>query len=96
MDLAIARNFPIGGSRQAQFRVDAFNVFNATVFSARSSTVQFVSPTDQTVRNPQFNADGSIATSGSVLRVKPQDAGFGAATAAQAMRTVQIQLRFQF
>jgi len=28
--------------------------------------------------------------------VKPQDAGFGAATAAQAMRTVQIQLRFQF
>jgi hypothetical protein len=96
VDLAIARNFPVGGSKSAQLRIDLFNAFNSTIYSNRSSTVQFVSPTDQTVRNPQFNADGSIATSGSVLRVKPQDAGFGAATAAQANRTVQLQLRFQF
>jgi len=94
VDLAIARNFPLGGSRQAQFRVDLFNAFNATVYSNRAAQVQFVSPTDQTVRNPQFNADGTLVQSPN--RLIPQNAGFGAVTAAQAMRTVQVQLRFQF
>ena len=54
--------------RQAQLRIDAFNAFNANVYSARSSTVQFVSPTDQTVRNPQFNADGTLVQT----RLQPQ------------------------
>ena len=50
------------------------------------------SPTDQTVRNPQYNADGTLVQT----RLTPQNAGFGAVTAAQAMRSVQLQLRFQF
>jgi len=29
-------------------------------------------------------------------RLIPQNAGFGAVTGAQAMRTAQVQLRFQF
>jgi hypothetical protein len=31
-----------------------------------------------------------------VQRIKPQDAGFGAVTGAQAMRSLQAQIRFQF
>ena len=35
MDLAIARNIRLGGSRQVQFRVDMFNAFNAVVINGR-------------------------------------------------------------
>ena len=92
LDLAIARNFPLGGSRQAQLRIDLFNAFNSVVFNAVSTQLQLNSPTDQTVRNPQFNADGTLVST----RLIPQNAGFGAVTGAQAMRTAQVQLRFQF
>ena len=91
-DLSIARNIRLGGNRQAQFRIDAFNVFNTVVISGRVSQLQLNSPTDLTVRNPQFNADGTL----NPARVKPKDAGFGAANAAQDMRSIQVQLRFQF
>ena len=92
VDLAIARNFPLGGSRSAQFRIDLFNAFNTVVYNARQTQLQLNSPTDQTVRNPQYNADGSLVQT----RLTPQNAGFGAVTGAQPMRTAQIQLRFQF
>jgi hypothetical protein len=54
--------------------------------------MQLTSPTNQTLTNNQFNADGSLNTA----RVKPNQAGFGAVTGAQAMRSVQAQVRFQF
>jgi hypothetical protein len=92
VDLAIARNFPLGGSRNVQFRIDLFNAFNAVVYNSFATQLQLNSPTDQTVRNPQFNADGTLVAT----RLTPQNAGFGAATGAQAMRTAQLQLRFQF
>ena len=69
-----------------------FNVFNTSVIDGRVTQLQLNSPTDLTVRNAQFNADGTL----NQARVKPRDAGFGAASTAQAMRTIQIQLRFQF
>ena len=98
VDLAIARNIRVGKSRQVQFRLDMFNAFNTVVFSGRQTQLQLNSPTDLTIRNPQFNADGSLATTGTpaVQRIKPQDAGFGAVTGAQAMRSLQAQIRFQF
>jgi hypothetical protein len=92
LDFAIARNFRIGGSRTAQFRVDLFNAFNAVVISNRVTQLQLTNPTAQAVRNNQYNADGSL----NQQRLTPRTAGFGAATAAQGMRSVQIQLRFQF
>ncbi|HTL01748.1 MAG TPA: carboxypeptidase-like regulatory domain-containing protein [Vicinamibacterales bacterium] len=92
LDLAIARNIPVGGSRSAQFRIDLFNALNSVVYSNRVTQLQLTNPIDQVVRNPQFNADGTV----NAARIKPTDAGFGAVTAAQAMRTVQVQLRFQF
>jgi hypothetical protein len=75
-----------------QFRLDMYNAFNTVIYNGRVTALQLNSPTDQTVRNPQFNADGSpVAT-----RLRPQDAGFGGVTGAQAMRTMQAQIRFQF
>jgi hypothetical protein len=92
VDFAIARNFRIGGSRTAQFRVDVFNAFNAVVFDSRVTQLQLTNPTTQVVRNNQYNADGSLNQE----RLTPRTAGFGAANGAQPMRSVQIQLRFQF
>ncbi len=45
-----------------------------------------------TITNNQFNADGSVNTA----RLSPATAGAGAATGAQAMRSVQMQIRFTF
>jgi hypothetical protein len=93
LDLAIARNISLGGGRQVQFRLDAFNVLNAIVFNARQQVIQYNNPADPTtIRNNQYNADGTVNTA----RLLPQAAGAGAATAAQAMRSLQVQLRFQF
>ena len=92
LDLAIARNIRLGGARQIQLRVDLFNALNSTIFNARVNQLQLNSPTDPTVRNPQYLADGTIDPA----RLKPRDAGFGAVTGAQAMRSMQLQIRFQF
>jgi len=104
LDLAIARNIRLGGGRNFQIRLDAFNVFNTYIINNENRSVQFTSPTDLTVRNAQYNPDGTLAAN----RLTPRNAGFGAATSAvnrQAdggiggnsyNRTVQIAFRFQF
>jgi hypothetical protein len=91
-DLAIARNFRMGGARQLQFRLELFNAFNTVVYNSRVSTVQLNSPTDQTVRNSQYLPDGSLDPT----KLLPRNAGFGAVNGAQAMRSVQLQFRFSF
>ncbi|MEO5742502.1 MAG: hypothetical protein ABIS29_18095 [Vicinamibacterales bacterium] len=92
LDLAIARNVPLGGNRRAQIRADLFNALNSVVYNARQSQLQLNSPTDQTVRNAQYLPDGSVDPN----RLTPRNAGFGSVTGAQAMRSVQLQIRFQF
>jgi hypothetical protein len=92
VDLAIARNIRLGGGRQVQLRLDAFNAFNQTIFSGRQGQIQYNSPTDLFIRNNQFNADGSLNQS----KLKPKDAGFGAVTGAQGMRNLQLTARFSF
>ena len=92
-DLSVMRNIRVGGSRQLQFRIDAFNVFNSVVLNARQNQLQLNNPSDPTTsRNPQYNADGTLVST----RLTPANAGFGAATAAQPLRAVQMQLRFMF
>ena len=91
-DLAISRNFPLGGGRNIQVRADLFNAFNTVVYDDFQDTLQLVSPTNQTVRNSQFNDDGTINED----RLIPRNAGFGAVQGAMNMRSVQLQLRFQF
>jgi hypothetical protein len=92
VDLAIARNIRIGGGRQIQLRLDVFNAFNVAVITGRQSTVQYNTPTDQTLRNSETLADGSVDPN----RLTPKNAGFGAATGAQTMRNLQLTARFSF
>jgi len=86
------RKFRFGASRVAEFRIDAFNVLNTVVFNARNTTLALNSPTNPTMREAQYNADGSLVQT----RLTPNQAGFGAVTGAAALRTIRAQIRFQF
>jgi hypothetical protein len=92
IDLAIARNIRLGGTRQLQVRLDAFNAFNVVVINGRQAQIQYVSPTNLTIRNSQMRPDGSLDPA----RLTPRTAGFGAATSAQAMRRIQFMVRLSF
>jgi hypothetical protein len=92
VDLAIARSIRLGGGRNLLFRLDAFNAFNAVIYSARNTTVNYRSPTDLTILNSETLPDGSVDPA----RKAPKNAGFGAATFAQPMRTLSLIVRFQF
>jgi carboxypeptidase family protein len=98
-DLAIARNIRVGGGRLVQLRLDAFNAFNTAIITGRNTTITYTSPTDQTVRNSQYLADGTVDPN----RIQPRNAGFGAANAwstnqinTNYTRFIQFTLRFQF
>jgi len=93
VDLAIARNIRVfGGDRELQLRVDVFNVFDSVVYSARNTTLQVASPTSLVQTNNQYDAAGNLVAT----RLTPQNSGFGAATGANDLRRVQVQIRFQF
>jgi Carboxypeptidase regulatory-like domain len=91
-DFAIQRTIRMGGTKNLQLRVDVYNAFNTVIFNGRQTNVQFNSATDFTVRNSQFRADGTMDPA----RTQPNQAGFGAATGAMALRTVQFIARFNF
>jgi hypothetical protein len=92
IDMALAKRFQFGGNRSLQFRFQVFNVFNAVIINDRNRNVIYRSPTDQTVVNSQYLADGSVDPT----RLTPRTAGFGAATGAQPLRNMQVQVRFGF
>jgi hypothetical protein len=73
-------------------RADVFNAPNTVIYNGRQTTIQFNSPTDLTVRNSQFQSDGTVDPN----KLKPNQAGFGAVTGAAGARVVQGQIRFQF
>src|SRR5204862_7524030 len=99
-DLAVARNIRLGkGGRQLQLRADAFNLFNQAAINGRQNQIQYNSPTDQTIRNSQTLADGTNDPN----RLKPNQAGFGAANGrvvnqvnGNYQRVIQITVQFQF
>jgi len=92
IDMRMSRNFRFAGGKQFSIEFDTFNTFNIVNINARNSTISLTSPTDQTVRNSQFLADGTLDQT----KVLPKNAGFGAATGATAMRTARMYIRFQF
>ena len=92
VDLAIVRNVRLGGNRTFQLRLDVFNAFNTVVITDRERNITYKSPTDLTIVNSETLPDGSIDPA----RTTPRTAGFGAATNAQAMRNLQLQIRFGF
>ena len=67
-------------------------MFNTVVITDRERNVIYRSPTDLTIVNSQTLPDGSLDPA----RLTPRTAGFGAATNAQAMRNLQVHLRFAF
>jgi hypothetical protein len=94
-NLSLARIFRIGSNeqRRLEFRLDGYNVFNAVVINARNTTMQLASPSaPTTILNSEYNANGTQ----NQARLTPNNAGFGAATGAQAMRTFQLLFRFTF
>jgi hypothetical protein len=92
IDMALAKQFRFGGARSLQFRFQVFNVFNAVIINDRNRNVIYRSPTDLTVVNSQYLPDGSLDPT----RLTPRTAGFGAATGAQPMRNMQVQIRMAF
>ena len=74
--------------REARWRLAIISGFSA----ALNLTLQVTSPLVLTPTNAQDHASGNLVQT----RLTPQNAGFGAATGAQAMRSVQAQIRFQF
>jgi hypothetical protein len=94
MDMSLVRKIRFSRSERyhAELRADVFNAFNTVDINARNTTAQFTSPTNLTMVNSQFNADGTL----NATRLTPRNSGFGAATGARGLRNIQLQLRFQF
>ena len=102
LDLAIARNIRLGGGRNFQIRLDAFNVFNSYIINARnasfSSRARPTSPcamrsTTRTAAGGQPpDAAQRGLRSGNRCTEPPADGGTGG----NYNRTVQIAFRFQF
>jgi hypothetical protein len=93
MDIALARNFKVGGNRSIQLRADVFNLFNQAGIIARQTQMNLTSPSDPvTITNLPFDAAGNVIPA----RAKPNGAGFGVATDYQPARAIQLQARFSF
>lgn len=93
LDLSIARKINLGGGRSVQLRVDMFNAPNSSQITGRNTTVTLISPTDPvTIVNNQYLPDGTL----NQTRLQPKNAGFGAANAWQAARSLQGYIRFSF
>jgi hypothetical protein len=94
VDMSFVRRIRVSSSERyrVELRADVFNALNTVDINGRNSSAQFTSPTNLTMVNTQYNADGTLVSS----RLKPNQAGFGAANGARGLRNIQLQLRFQF
>jgi hypothetical protein len=91
LDMAVSRDIVMGGGRRLELRLDVYNVFDSIIYTNRNASVSYNSPTDLTVRNSQ-----TINGQNDPTRLVPRNAGFGAATNALALRSMQVQVRFAF
>lgn len=93
MDMSLSRRIRLPRGVSAEFRLDAFNLFNQAGITNRNTTMTMANPTSATtITNLPFDTGGNVVASRSL----PRGAGFGVATAYQAPRTMQMQLRFSF
>ena len=58
LDLSVQRSVKVWGKKELIVRADVFNVFDAVIYTARQTTAEFVSPSDQTLLNPQYLPGG--------------------------------------
>jgi hypothetical protein len=94
VDMSFVRRVRVSSSERyrVELRADVFNAFNIVDINGQQQQAQFKSPTDLTMVNSQFNADGTLVST----KLQPKNAGFGAANGARGLRNIQLQLRFQF
>ena len=91
VDLAIQRTIRIGGNRQLQLRADVFNAFNTVVYNGRAN--------DSVQQRHRHDGAQLAVPRGRHDRpgwTQPNPAGFGAATSALALRSVQLVIKFNF
>ena len=91
LDMNIVRRIVIKERFNLELRADVFNAPNHVMITAANITAQFNNPTAMTLVNNQYT-NGTLNTA----RLTPATAGFGAATAASAMRNIQLEARIQF
>ena len=87
VDMSLSRDIRMGGNRTARVparRVQRVQHRSST--TGRSNKISYNSPTDLTIRNSQTLADGQ----NDPARLLPRNAGFGAATGAMALRSMQL------
>jgi hypothetical protein len=92
LDLAATRNVTPGRNRAVELWLEMFNALNTVVSDNRNATKTRQSLRNPTVVNAQYNAQGELVPA----RIRPADAGFGAATSAFALRSMQAHVRFTF
>jgi hypothetical protein len=95
LDMSVIRRIRIPGigeDKRIELRADVYNALDTVNWTSRSTSANYNNPTSMTLNNNQFNADGTLNSA----RLTPRNAGFGAANGANAMRNIQLQLRFQF
>jgi hypothetical protein len=109
VDMALAKNIRLPGQKNIQFRMDVYNLFNNYVYNSvvgqggAAGSVSYTSPSNQTILNNQYNADGTL----NQARILPRNAGFGAVNGAANLgsevglgnnynRALQFTFRFQF
>jgi hypothetical protein len=68
------------------------NALNTVVSDTCNTTMNSQGLRDPTVVNAQYNAQGELVPT----RIRPADAGSGAAPSAFALRSMQAQVRFTF
>ncbi len=92
-DISMFKNFKVseGGRVKAQFRAEAYNIFNHTQFSSEDTTIRF-----NNTANP-VNVAATATTPAAVVAPGGQiPTTFGQFTAAQLARRMQLALRFDF
>jgi hypothetical protein len=88
LDLSVSRTFRVTKTQRLEVRFDAFNALNTVILSSRNATLNVASLTNATPTNLPYDASGNF--------VFANRTGFGAATGADAPRTMQVLVRFQF
>ncbi len=93
LDTSVSRRIRLPRGVAAELRLDVFNLFNQSGITNRNTTMTMANPaTASVITNLPFDSTGAVVASRSL----PRGAGFGVATAYQAARTMQMQLRFSF
>jgi len=86
LDLSLSKAFTAPHGMRAEVRLDMFNALNHTQITDINTTANFASLSDPTITNLPYNAAGALT----------QPNGFGAVTAVDRPRSLQLVMRFTF